>query len=197
MIDRENQIMQIVYYNFKKKKAITPDFKKFLDLTKDFLLQKGYGLYMHNYQKTCYSVKPTDSLEKKLDVIKDYFDTLTNPNREDFLKYENLDLYCSNKRHELVWIIKYSNPILANRRRIYESMFNSQLWKYSFRDITEEIFNVGFRLLAKKYKGNYDSDYQENLNKFKKWNLMYSMKNESSNKFYNYIQDLLNLKSEY
>ena len=198
MIEHENQIMQIVYYNFKKKKATTSSFSEFLNLAKEYLLKHGYGLYMHDYQREIYFVKPVDSVENKLKVIEDYIDSLTNPSREDFLKYENLDLYCENKRKELVWIIKYSNPILQNRKEIYNSMFNSHImWKYQFADVPEEIYDLGFKILIKKYGNKFDSEYTDYLNKFKKWNLFQSMKNDKSEQFYNFIQNLLNLKTSY
>lgn len=198
MIKHKDQTMQIMYYNYKKKTAFSTDYSDFISRTKEFLIKHGYGLHMHDYQNIIFNVKPIDSLDKKINVIKEYFDSLTNTSNKDFLKFENLDLYCVNKRHQCVWIIQYHNPILENRKKIYNAMFNCQYeWKFHFGNLPDEIYNTAFKLLCKKYKNNINEEYKEYFNTLKRYNLMHSIEHDSSNNFYNYIVELINLKTSY
>lgn len=199
MISHESQKMCITYYNRKKRTAITSNFLEYFSLIKKFIEKYGYGLYCSSPTEEIYCINPTDTIENKLKTIKYYLDSLTNKNNKDFLKYENNELYFMNKRKQLVWMIDYINPILENRQKIYDAMFNYDIvWKFSFQTISNDIFNLAFKLLVKKYSNKTDSEeYQNNLKQFKMWNLNYSMNNEISNDFYFYIQNLLNLQSMY
>lgn len=199
MISHESQKMCITYYNRKKRTAITSNFLEYFSLIKKFIEKHGYGLYCSSPTEEIYCINPTDTIENKLKTIKYYLDSLTNKNNKDFLKYENNELYFMNKRKQLVWMIDYINPILENRQKIYDAMFNYDIvWKFSFQTISNDIFDLAFKLLVKKYSNKTDSEeYQNNLKQFKMWNLNYSMNNEISNDFYFYIQNLLNLQSMY